>query len=90
MARKSKKKLFEALDQFFGTDAYSKNGLNAKGISDETYGRDSQIYIDCQGRRKELESFLRVNDFMVNSSYGKGGDYTEVGVSYFKGYHWNV
>ena len=46
MARKSKKKLFEALDQFFGTDVYSKDGLNAQGIGDETYGKDSRIYID--------------------------------------------
>jgi len=90
MALKSKKKLFEALDQFFGTDVYSKEGLNAKGIGDETYGKDSYIYIDCQGKRNELETFLRWNDFTPNSGYGKGGDYTEVGVSYFKGYNWEV
>jgi len=90
MARKSKKKLFEALDQFFDTNAYSTQGLNAQGIGDETYGKDSRIYIDCQGKRNELESFLRANDFMVNSKYSPKSDYTEVGVTYFKGHHWNV
>ena len=90
MARKSKKKLFEALDQFFGTDTYSKDGLNAQGIGDETYGKDSRIYIDTKGKRGELERFLRGQGFMVNQNYSKGSDYTEVGVTYFKGYHWDV
>jgi len=89
MAKKSKKKLFEALDQFFGTDVYSKDSLNAQGIGDETYGKESFIYVDSKGKRSELESFLRVNDFQINPRYGKGGDYVEVAVSYFKGYHWN-
>ena len=85
----SKKKLFSALDQFFGTDVYSTQGLNAQGIGDETYGRDSRIYVDTKGKRGELERFLRGLGFSVNTNYSKGSDYTEVAVSYFKGYHWN-
>ena len=85
----SKKKLFSALDTFFGTDTYSTQGLNAQGIGDETYGRDSRIYVDTKGKRGELERFLRGLGFSVHTNYSKGSDYTEVAVSYFKGYHWN-
>jgi len=85
----SKKKLFSALDQFFGTDVYSTQGLNAQGIGDETYGRDSRIYVDTKGKRGELERFLRGLGFGVNTNYSKGSDYTEVAVSYFKGIHWD-
>ena len=85
----SKKKLFSALDQFFGTDVYSTQGLNAQGIGNETYGKDSRIYVDTKGKRGELERFLHGLGFTVNTNYSKGSDYTEVAVSYFKGYHWN-
>jgi len=87
--KQSKKKLFSALDTFFGTDTYSKEGLNAEGIGDETYGKDSFIYVDSRGKRGELEQFLRGLGFGVNTNYSKGSDYTEVAVSYFKGHHWN-
>jgi len=85
----SKKKLFKALDLFFDTTVYSTQGLNAQGIGNETYGKDSRIYIDTKGKRGELERFLRGLGFTVNQHYSKGSDYTEVAVSYFKGYHWN-
>lgn len=85
----SKKKLFKALDLFFNTEAYSTDGLNAKGIGDETYGRDSRIYVDTKGKRGELERFLRGLGFTVNTNYSKGSDFTEVCVSYFKGRHWD-
>lgn len=86
---KSKKKLFEALDEFYGVKVYSTQGLDAPGIGDETYGRESFIYVDTQGRRGELERFLRGQGFTVNTNYSKGSDFTEVAVSYFKGHHWN-
>ena len=85
----SKKKLFKALDLFFDTDVYSTQGLKAQGIGDETYGKDSFIYVDTKGKRGELERFLRGLGFGVNTNYSKGSDFTEVAVSYFKGYHWN-
>ena len=94
MATKSKKKLFEALDEYFGGDKFSKLGLKHKGIGDETYGRDSRIYIynSCYPFvRKHLEDYLSDKGFTVNRKYSPGSDsVVEVGVTYFKGVNWNV
>jgi hypothetical protein len=89
---KSKKALFEVLDGYFGTDRFTRDKLNAKGISNETYGRKSCIYVNCgfTDVRRELENFLSVRGFQVNRDYDQGGEWTEVIVSYFKGERWYV
>jgi len=89
---KSKKILFQVLDEYFGTDRFTRDKLNAKGISNETYGRKSCIYINCgfTDTRRNLENFLTVRGFKVNRDYDKGGIRAEVTVSYFRGEQWYV
>ena len=82
---KSKKKLFEALDRFFGTPEH--HSLLTCG--NETFGKRSFIYVDGRGRRAELERFLTAEGFKVNPNYGRGTQTVEVQVSYFKGWHWD-
>jgi rhodanese-related sulfurtransferase len=88
---KSKKILFVALDQFFATDHFTKGKLKAKGISDETYGRDSRIYVHCDTaqERKQLERFLKNEGFRVHTDYWPGSATAEVSVSYFRGTNWD-
>ena len=89
---KSKKKLFNDLSLYFGTNEFAEKGLKAKGISNETYGRKSCIYINCgeAAVRNQVESFLSLRGYKVNRNYNPGGSRTEVQVSYFKGNQWNV
>jgi hypothetical protein len=89
---KSKKALFEALDGYFGTDRFTKDKLNAAGISNETYGRMSCVYVNCDDKevRKNVEGFLSARGFKVNRDYDQGGKRIEVQVSYFRGEQWNV
>ena len=85
----SKARLFQLLDQHFKTDEYSKSGLKAKGISDETYGKESYIYVhtDSPDERRELENFLVDNGFKISKKYNPEGSTAEVRVAYFKGWH---
>jgi len=94
---KSKKALFKFLTETFNKPA----AIGNNGIGDETYGKDSRIYLwsiqDNWGvTRKELEDKLEDNGFKVNRRWGqahgnfKAYDATEVRVSYFKGHHWDV
>lgn len=87
---KSKKKLFEHLSLYFMNDQFVKRGLKAEGISNETYGRKSCIYIDTKepSERKNLEGFLNTHGFQVNRNYWPGSSTLEVQVSYFKGDRW--
>jgi hypothetical protein len=87
---KSKKHLFPLLDQFFDTGRYTALKLDAEGISNETYGKDSRIYINSQGRRAELENFLAKNGFKVHRSYNPGGIRVEISVTYFRGREYNA
>ena len=86
---KSKKHLFVALDKFFDTDKYTKNGLTI--VSNETYGRKSCIYVttDSVVQRNKLERFLTTDGFKINFDYWPGARTSEVQVSYFKGEGWN-
>lgn len=88
---KSKKALFEALDEYFATNRFSTEKLNAKGVSNETYGRKSCIYVNCGDPvvRRQLDIFLSVRGFKVNRNYNLGGSRTEIQVSYFKGTAWD-
>ena len=94
---KSKKALFKFLTETFNKPA----ALGQNSIGDETYGKDSRIYLwNIQAvwgvSRKELEDKLEDNGFKVNRRWGqacgsyKAYDATEVRVSYFKGHHWDV
>ncbi len=87
----SKTKLFAALAEI-APDLFAdalKAGLKAKGISNETYGRKSMIYIGCQTpeRRKQIEAALTTKGFKVNHGYYPGSANAEIQVSYFKGWH---
>lgn len=88
---KSKKALFEVLDEYFATNRFTTEKLNAKGVSNETYGRKSCVYVNCGDPvvRRQLDIFLSVRGFKVNRNYGLGGSRIEVQVSYFKGTAWD-
>jgi hypothetical protein len=61
-------------------------------IGNETYGKDSRLYIGCPDvpTRRKLESFLELKGVTtVDRGYWQGSAITEVGVTYFKGYHWD-
>lgn len=88
---KSKKALFAWLKANFGGEP----SLNSPGIGNETYGRDSCIYLwkvndHWKVSRKEMESRLDAAGFKVHRSYWPGSDAVEVSVSYFKGDNWDV
>lgn len=65
--------------------------LEGFSISNETYGRDSRLYIHCptQALRHSVESYLRREGVTtVNAGYWPGSATLEVGVTYFKGTRW--
>ena len=82
---KSKKALFAALDRFFGTPGEHHLGT----VANETFGRQSMLFPDGRGRRRELEDFLEREGFRVFRTYHPAGSRLEVQVSYFKGWHWD-
>ena len=85
---KSKKKLFEFLDQYYRhvEPEYALEGLKHEKIENETYGRKSCVYIQCgEELRGNLLNSLTVNDFKVDRTYGKDFGRLEVQVSYFQG-----
>lgn len=86
---KSKKALFNDLGLYFGDNEFLK-GLNAKGVSNETYGRKSCIYFNARDKetRRNLEAFLAIKGYKVNRDYDRDGALIEVQVSYFKGERW--
>ena len=70
-----------------------KKGKGPAKISNETYGKDSRIYITVENTeaRRKLERVLerKHNVTTVNRGYWKGSSTLEVGVTYFKGNrHW--
>lgn len=88
---KSKKKLFAALDTYYGTTTFTRDGLKHCNISDETYGRMSCIYITEPDRETllHLQAVLIRDGFKCNEAYARSNPVIEVRVSYFKGYHWD-
>jgi hypothetical protein len=87
---KSKKKLFKDLEEI--NPVYFKGAnLDHPKIGDETYGKESYIYIYC-GKvedRRPLEKQLEKRGHKVMSYYGPGSAKLEVRVSYFKGDNWD-
>ena len=86
MALKSKTKLFEYLSKKYNRPVE----LDAAGVGDETYGRQSMIYITWENfgtTKEEGERGLKEAGFTVHKY---DPDYaSEVQVSYFKGSHWD-
>lgn len=78
---KSKKKLKEFLQE---------KGVNP-GWSNETYGKDSMIYLSWESpsERTEWENRLEDAGFKVHRRYWPGSSTSEIQVSYFKGHHWD-
>lgn len=94
MARKSKKKLFKTLAGygFEFLKGVGEQKLEHSAISNETYGRDSRIYIYTPDKktRRVLECKLERDGYTVNCGYNLKGSTIEVGVSYFQGTRWDV
>ena len=59
------------------------------GISNETFGRASMLFIHCpdHATRLRLERFLTSKGAKVHTDYSPLGDTLEVQVTYFKGGH---
>lgn len=75
-----------------------KDGTTRKVLADgfsignETYDRDSRLYIRCPtpSMRRSVERFLRSKGVTtVDESYSPGSSTLEVGVVYFKGSRWD-
>lgn len=61
-------------------------------LSDETYGRDSRLYVGCPSEvvRRRLEWHLQGEGVTtVKTTYSPGHGVVSVGVTYFKGWHWD-
>ena len=84
---KSKKKLFEDIKEIFGLDISLK-----KGATDETYGKESFIYINWSNhnrQRDEVEARLELLGYAIDKNYWKDSQVSAIQVSYFKGWHWD-
>ena len=96
---KSKKQLFTDLETLVGsilTSSFkdvSTLGLKHPEISNETYGRDSFIYINIPAgvNFAALEQKLQALGHKVEPNYSRynNGKTVAVQVTYFKGYGWN-
>ena len=87
---KSKTKLFADLEKI--DPVYFKGvNLNDPKIDNETYGRDSHIYVRCGSfeDRKSLEDKLERLGYVINSDYSPSNNRLDVQVSYFKGHNWD-
>lgn len=91
---KSKKKLFALFKEKYGKDLT----LESPGISDETYGKRSFVYVYDTVKTfgvprgqviRDLVAagFPRPGDWGKDNLYPKNG--LEIRVSYFKGWHWD-
>lgn len=96
--KKSKKLLFEDLSDIAKSDKrfahyadVSGLGLKHPKVSDETYGRNSCIYLyhGESTTRRDLEKLLEARGHRVDREYYAGSGTLEIEVSFFKGHHWN-
>lgn len=70
-----------------------KKHQGPSNVGNETYGRDSRIYVSCgsETERRRIESLLKrkYNVTTVHTDYWRGSGRLEVSVTYFKGArHW--
>lgn len=87
---KSKKKLFKDLKEI--DPVYFKGAsLDHPKIGNETYGKESYIYIYSGNidKRNSIERELEKRGHKVIRDYSKGTSKLEVRVSYFKGDNWD-
>lgn len=88
---KSRKKLFEALQDLKAHGWALTLPSRPEGLSDEVFGRTACIFFGWPSvdQRGHGESLLEAQGFKVNRAYWPGSARSEVVVSYFKGWHWN-
>lgn len=94
MARPTVTTLAAALVQIgFVSKPFTTKDLRkgVKGVSDETYGRKSVIYLYTASpeARSVLTGKLSDLGIEADSLYNPGGRTVAVNVSYFKGWHWD-
>ena len=87
---KSKKKLFKDLEEI-NSVRFKGVELDSKLISNETYGKNSFIYVRSESRedRTKIERELEKRGHKVERDYWRESSTTSVQVSYFKGWHWD-
>ena len=68
-----------------------RNGKAPKGVSDETYGSRSFLYVSVGSpeQRRLMERKPHAEGIPVNRNYWPGSNTAEIRVSYFKGWHHN-
>ena len=92
--RLSVKKLSEALVEMgIVENPFNANDLKnykVSGISNETYGNDSRVYVNLRPNwnRRQVERELQAKGFKVFPKYWPESNVVDVGVSYFKGHRW--
>jgi len=100
MAKKSKELLFADLTEIAKNDPRFAHFMDVNDkdkrlkhpkVSDETYGRNSCIYLyhGEKNTRRDLEKLLEARGHRVDRDYYLGSGTLEVEVSFFKGYHWD-
>lgn len=62
-----------------------------QGVSDETYGRYSHVYVHAGSpeKRQDLEAKLLNKGIRCNTAYNPTGSSLDVPVSYFRGHNWD-
>jgi hypothetical protein len=62
------------------------------GITSEVFGKDARLFFWTEGpeKRAELERFLARQGIAFDPNYFPGSGMVEVGVRYFKGWHWGI
>ena len=87
---KSKKSLFKDLEEIDPVKFKGVN-LNSKGIGNETFGKQSFIYIRCDSaeEKNRIMRLLEKKGHKIHSEYNPEGNTIEVRVGYFKGWHWD-
>lgn len=68
-----------------------QRGRGPRNVSDETYGRQSEVYVGCgtRERRAELLRLCRRHDINVDPEWAEGSCSLNIGVTYFRGWHWD-
>lgn len=89
---KSKKILFQDLAQLGVAELADVNDpdkrLRHKLISDETFGRNSMIFVRFSpGQRVQMEMALHRKGHKIHTDYWPGSGTVQVQVNYFKGWH---